>query len=235
MQHIQYIEESTTWVCPKSGKWKVICIGGGSSGGFRIAYVNNRNDAIIQNTGGISSFGDILSADGGSIEYTILNYTYNSNNNSYLIPDEENVRSVGGEGGYNGICFGGSPARLSKNGDYSAFERNGGFLGLHGNGYGAGGGAIGTPTYSFLRSDSDYQCFSLPKAGKAGTMRAVIADITAGDEFICTVGKGGSDNLTERFTNLKNGKYTVYYNYNSGYFQVTAGNDGAIILEYLGA
>lgn len=29
MQYIQYIEESQTWKCPKTGKWKVTCVGGG--------------------------------------------------------------------------------------------------------------------------------------------------------------------------------------------------------------
>ena len=28
MQYIEYIEESKTWTCQKTGKWKVICVGG---------------------------------------------------------------------------------------------------------------------------------------------------------------------------------------------------------------
>ena len=29
MEYIQYIEESQTWKCPKTGKWKITCVGGG--------------------------------------------------------------------------------------------------------------------------------------------------------------------------------------------------------------
>lgn len=29
MEYIQYIEKSQTWKCPKSGKWKATCVGGG--------------------------------------------------------------------------------------------------------------------------------------------------------------------------------------------------------------
>ena len=59
MQYLHYIEESKTWVCPKSGVWKIICIGGGGAGAAS-------NKAIGQ-SGGTTSFGSILSANGGAV------------------------------------------------------------------------------------------------------------------------------------------------------------------------
>ena len=48
MNYIQYIEESKSWTCPKSGVWKVICVGGGASGGY---YITS-SKITAQHTGG---------------------------------------------------------------------------------------------------------------------------------------------------------------------------------------
>ena len=58
MQYLHYVEESKTWVCPKSGVWKIICIGGGGAGAAGKA---------IGGSGGTTSFGSILSANGGAV------------------------------------------------------------------------------------------------------------------------------------------------------------------------
>lgn len=57
MVYMETIEESKTWVCPKSGVWKVICIGGGGAG---------LCNTIVGGSGGTTSFGSILSANGGA-------------------------------------------------------------------------------------------------------------------------------------------------------------------------
>ena len=50
MVYCETIEESKTWVCPKGGVWKIICIGGGGAGA-----ANN----TIGGSGGTTSFGSI--------------------------------------------------------------------------------------------------------------------------------------------------------------------------------
>jgi len=75
MQYIEYIEESKTWTCPKTGKWKVICVGGGGagdclSGGIHTAGVN----------GSATSFGTYLIAAGGK-----TNWASNSYSSSYSV------------------------------------------------------------------------------------------------------------------------------------------------------
>ena len=61
MVYCETIETSKTWTCPKSGVWKVICVGGG--GGGASYYDDNTNS--IGTAGGTTSFGSILSASGG--------------------------------------------------------------------------------------------------------------------------------------------------------------------------
>lgn len=58
MVYCETIEESKPWVCPKSGVWKIICIGGGGAGAAH---------NTIGQSGGTTSFGSILSANGGAV------------------------------------------------------------------------------------------------------------------------------------------------------------------------
>ena len=62
MQYIEYIEKSKTWTCPKTGKWKVICVGGGGC-----HYGSNG-----KGNGSSTSFGTYLIASGG---VSLLNNT----------------------------------------------------------------------------------------------------------------------------------------------------------------
>lgn len=63
MQYLHYIEESKSWICPKSGVWKIICVGGGASGGFSVREAGGKQ--IIQHSGETTSFGSYISAFGG--------------------------------------------------------------------------------------------------------------------------------------------------------------------------
>lgn len=119
MQYLYYIEESKSWTCPKSGIWKVICVGGGGAG---LTYYTDTAYSI-GTAGGTTSFGSILSASGGisgtdvnkdKIEMTDSNYS---------------VRYAMGINGYNGAGVYGA-----ESGEYI------------GSGYGASGGAGYTNT-----------------------------------------------------------------------------------------
>lgn len=147
MQYIEYIEESKTWKCPKSGKWKVICVGGGSSGGYfyRLnvsqSTVNpsysdqNIHSSIIstQSSGGSTSFGSYLTVNGGEsysyTEYLELVHPYVPAT-SFNTSGPSHDGSVKGQNGFDGI----SP--------YSINTDNFKFMKVQGKGYGAGGGVL---------------------------------------------------------------------------------------------
>lgn len=111
MVYCETIEESKTWTCPKSGIWKVICVGGGGAGSAHNAAVV----LAIGTSGKTTSFGNYISAVGGISGEDInggSNHTRAANTPAF------------GINGYNGAAEYGSPS-----GDYI------------GTGYGASGGA----------------------------------------------------------------------------------------------
>ena len=60
MTYEEWITTSKTWTCPKAGIWEIICVGGGASG-----RLSPTSDSAVQNSGGTTSFGSLLSAAGG--------------------------------------------------------------------------------------------------------------------------------------------------------------------------
>lgn len=119
MGYMKVIESSTTWTCPKTGSYKIICVAGGEGGGD-----------LGATTGGEStSFGEYVTASGnwgGYLEkYTVSNFTgsfsgrngytfleYGGINNAEIIGDSNNnsilYQSIGygagGGGPYPGGC-----------------------------------------------------------------------------------------------------------------------------------
>ena len=115
MQYLHYIEESKSWTCPKSGVWKVICIGGGGAG---LSYRGD-NENSIGTAGGTTSFGSILSASGG-----ISGVDINKDKITFSDSSAYSIRRAMGINGYNG-----AEAYGATSGEYI------------GSGYGASGGA----------------------------------------------------------------------------------------------
>lgn len=114
MVYCETIETSKTWVCPKSGVWKVICVGGGGAG---FSYYNE-NTYSTGTAGGTTSFGSILSASGGISGVDI-------NKDKIILSDSNySIRRAMGINGYNGAGVYGA-----ESGEYI------------GSGYGASGGA----------------------------------------------------------------------------------------------
>ena len=167
MQYIQYIEESQIWKCPKSGKWKVICVGGGSSGGgaFIVSatctfstqvYVNGQPiDSLSYDSqipGGMTSFGTYISANGGDaldISNSRLISTLSQGNSHFSC-----INFSRGQNGFDGISKysynDDGPFIISGSDSSGSFEFNHSIVGLPitGEGYGAGGGAILKYKYS---------------------------------------------------------------------------------------
>ena len=93
MQYIEYIEKSKTWTCPKTGKWKVICVGGGGAGNYHTGGHNTPGTS-----GSATSFGTYLIAEGGKANYAsslgsnsqicsaMMGYTGIGNNYGELLP-----------------------------------------------------------------------------------------------------------------------------------------------------
>ena len=118
-KEIYYIEESQEWVCPIGGRWKVICVGGGASGGGAV-YASSALTTYPPTAGGTTSFGDVISANGG----VATNEIDRTNGPSY----------IGGYGGYNGFTYGGNNTMAYLNAQHSTPTAA--------LGWGAGGGSL---------------------------------------------------------------------------------------------
>ena len=125
MVYCETIETSKTWTCPKSGIWKVICVGGGGAG---FTY-RDSDESSIGTAGGTTSFGSILSASGGMSGVDI-------NKDKITLSDSSaySIRRAMGINGYNGAGVYGA-----ESGEYI------------GSGYGASGGAGYTSTNAKVR------------------------------------------------------------------------------------
>lgn len=158
MQYIQYIESTQLWKCPKTGKYKITCVGGGT--GVLYTTSNEASSPYLFQNGGPTSFGNYITASGSQItnpQNSILTDAPNSNINDYSFNSFSNI---GGYGGYDGVNYGGNPecvfvvgavnritgntGNATENGAtriYSAQDRNGGSINESAmpNNYGAGG------------------------------------------------------------------------------------------------
>lgn len=64
MVYSETIRANKTWVCPKAGIYKIICVGGGGSGAASLK--NTSVTATSGTAGGTTAFGTYLSAAGGA-------------------------------------------------------------------------------------------------------------------------------------------------------------------------
>ena len=216
MQYLHYIEESKSWTCPKSGIWKVICVGGGASGGYYIIP----SIATVQHTGGTTSFGSYLSAEGGAKRCI-------PNPSNGQIPESFNPSGTGSYGMAMGqIGYDGTNCAVTDGGN---------------RGYGAGGDAC-VRKFDVLPSSggSRTSIKGVNAGGTCGKVKSIIIDIDQGVSVACTIGKGGSnlfsdDDIKEDISaNLSDGFGGIDGGYEAFSKQFTSGNDGVIILQYLG-
>lgn len=64
MVYSETIRANKTWVCPKAGIYKIICVGGGGSGA---ASLESTSDKVTSGTaGGTTAFGTYVAASGGA-------------------------------------------------------------------------------------------------------------------------------------------------------------------------
>lgn len=226
MQQVYWIKSSQTWTCPKAGAWKIVCVGGGASGGVTF----QQNVSALQSAGGTTSFGGLLSAPGGAVETAC----------------PIGIKSCGGYGGYDGMNYGGMPMTAFRGSSgvdttfLSSAAGNGGVIGGPGLGYGAGGGVgqvyqITTKNGAQTNNSNIYAV-----SGKCGGMAIGIFDLTLNQSISCTVGTSvkptiSASTLLQQF---KKGNSNITEIADSAAAAidaaVTAGNSGVIYIKFLG-
>lgn len=214
MQYLHYIEESKSWTCPKSGVWKVICVGGGASGG----YYGASSGITAQHTGGTTSFGSYLSAEGGI---------------KRRVPNPSNGQISTGSAFLNVGSYGMAMGQIGYDGTNCAVTDGGN------RGYGAGGDAC-IFDFAILRKGGTMsdQVNGANVGGSCGKVKSIVIDIEQGTSVACTIGKGGSnifnDDDIKDFANTSYGFGGIQGGYEAFSKQLSSGNDGVIILQYLG-
>lgn len=214
MQYIHWIKESQSFVCEKTGKYKIICVGGGSSGGVGAPETAE----TLQAAGTTTSFGNIISAEGGGktkATLTALNFS-------------EVV--VGGQSGYDGINYGSTSHVMACDSSvhFTSAGGNSSVMWGTGHGYGAGGGARA------------YSSDLVAAGGRCGKVESTIVDLEENQIIACTIGGGGVLKLSD--ANVLD--YLKTYvdketSSASGMGEkvsacVSDGADGVIIIQYLG-
>ena len=214
MQYIHWIKESQSFVCEKTGKYKIICVGGGSSGGVGAPETAE----TLQAAGTTTSFGNIISAEGGGktkATLTALNFS-------------EVV--VGGQSGYDGINYGSTSHVMACDSSvhFTSAGGNSSVMWGTGHGYGAGGGARA------------YSSDLVAAGGRCGKVESTIVDLEENQIIACTIGGGGVLKLSDAnvldYLKTYVDKETTSA---SGMGEkvsacVSDGADGVIIIQYLG-
>lgn len=111
--YCETIESSKTWTCPKTGVWKVICIGGGG-GGYAYSKRSDTEYKAQGGSGGSTSFGSYLSAAGGKAG------SHNTAINGYNITGGSRIMGVNGTNGYNGASVYGAASNSTTGVGYGA-------------------------------------------------------------------------------------------------------------------
>lgn len=113
MVYSETIRANKTWVCPKTGVYKVICVGGGGSGAASLA--NTAETAISGTAGGTTAFGTYLSASGGATGSDAYEKGYITAAGIYQ--NGSNMFNSGNSiNGYNGASVYGTPNAASVTG-----------------------------------------------------------------------------------------------------------------------
>lgn len=229
MQQVYWIKSSQTWTCPKTGAWKIICVGGGSSGG--LGFSHNGIQSTIINNGGTTSFGSILSANGGVNVFKPVG-----------IYSSITAYGVGGYGGYDGVNYGGVPQSCFSNVNIgitaSNATLNGGHYYTPGGGFGAGGASSRVPIKALSSAGNESSLTGFPLPGMCGEMAMIIYDINQETGITCTIGQGGNipvynNSVKSLLTSAGFSGYPTSAN-GQNIDGISAGKSGVIYLEYLG-
>lgn len=221
MNHFEVITANRTWICPKTGVYKIIAVGGGSSAAMKFVSSSPDDTKSICIPGGITSFGNKLTAKGGTV-YTETGYFQISRSSL------QNPEGFGGAGGYNLQTYGGVGGFYIGS-TLMPPTYNGGFLFLPGHGYGSGG-AVGCLN-TFVDVGNIRYTYWL-KSSVSGELAEMILDIESGESIVCTIGSGGvlsHSNIAALFSST-----SVTEEILKQRIMLADGKSGCIVVEYLG-
>ena len=120
MQYIQYIEESKLWTCPKTGKYKITCVGGGGTG-ILYTWSAEAVTPYLYKNGGSTSFGNYLTALGSQIKDPQCSIFTDCTQHALSSNNFSSFTNIGGYGGYDGVSYGGNPESVLLCGIYNQF------------------------------------------------------------------------------------------------------------------
>ena len=113
MTYSETIRANKTWTCPKSGIYKIICVGGGGSGAASLT--NTSATATSGTAGGTTAFGTYLSASGGATGADAYAKGYITA--AGIVTGGSNIYTSGHSiNGYNGASVYGTPNAASVTG-----------------------------------------------------------------------------------------------------------------------
>lgn len=237
MNYFEVITATKNWTCPKSGVYKIIAVGGGSSHAVRCDFATTTlASETLYTVGGVTTFGSILTAKGG-VPSGIAELVRNSSKG--WIPLK------GGAGGYTLQNYGGEGGMAANDGSILTPPTiNGGNPGYRGHGYGAGGAIASYENkHNWTQSvgGSNKTVYVVGIGSAAGELSEIITDIQEGTSYNCEIGDGGA--ITDTMINkmfsrlgVKVDKSTDNIANAINVFGTSSlpGRSGCIVVEYLG-
>ena len=201
MPYLKVIETTQTWVCPKTGFYKIICVAGGSGGNCSSGA---NYDWFRGTPGGVTSFGSKLTSSGvgfgGGVSGSYGSFLYGGGGGGGYTFSEYGGNGASPANGVNACSKNGGMATRYSTANLAVFKTTPHSLG-NGAGYGGGGGGCSGG------------------GGVSGSLIASIFSLTEGESIPCTIGAGGAGATG---TDTANTAITVYG---------AKGNNGAIIIQ----
>lgn len=240
MNYFEVITATKSWTCPKSGIYKIIAVGGGSSHAVQLYDSSTPLEGIACASGGNTTFGNILTAKGGAVSSvgavfknggTSLYRSFRGGAGGY------DLQKYGGEGG---ICIGNTnPISM-----IMPPTINGGVPGKQGSGYGAGGASslfMFDISFKMTANSSSKSIEAYILESVAGELAEIAIDIQEGTSYNCVIGDGGvmsADKITTLCSNndviLSGTSDTRTRTINALSSPRQPGRSGCIVIEYLG-
>lgn len=229
MNHFEVITASKTWTCPKTGIYKIIAVGGGTSSAF--LFKNSKSSQHVCISGGNTTFGNKLTALGGI--------------NKIPIPGMNDNAVIGGAGGYTLQNYGGEGGYFVST-YCSPPTVNGGAPGMPGHGFGSGAANGSSFSSSItLTINGDRNDMTIRQSfNKPGEINELICDISANESIACSIGNCGVLTTAELSSAIKkiysftDSEYTAQTSLVSAVTNIImcekAGKSGCIVIEYLG-
>ncbi len=239
MNYFEVITATKSWTCPKSGIYKIIAVGGGSSHAVQLYDSSTPLEGIACASGGNTTFGNILTAKGGAVSSvgavfktgsTSLYKGFRGGAGGY------DLQKYGGEGG---ICIG-NTSTISM---IMPPTINGGAPGKQGSGYGAGGASsLFLFDISFrIAGSSSKSIDAYILESVAGELAEIAIDIQEGTAYNCVIGDGGVMSADKITTLCSNNDVTLSGTEGARTRIIDAlssprqpGRSGCIVIEYLG-